>query len=297
MQPPANAGTLLPETVPLPQETASEAKTGPLGAVPQPSQGDDSLITLHADELDVRKVLEMLSRQGNVGMALSPSVTGKITLDIRNKTLDEALTIIAGLCHLTVRRENDVIYISTPGEVRQAQEANLPVRIYHLNYVKSSEVMNMIKDLKSPKGKITASPDSQTGLQSGSVGGGSSGGSGGGSSGGGGGGGGGGSTGGNALAGGEVLIVQDYEEVLKKIDRVIAELDVQPAQVMIEAVILEVDLTKDLDLGASFAVMDNAGKTLGTVGSADVHQRRGRILAGFGRNLGREDGRRVRRRH
>ena len=142
MQPPANAGTSQPETVPLPQGTTSEAKTGSLGAVPPPSQGDDSLITLHADELDVRKVLEMLSRQGNVGMAFSPGVAGKITLDIRNKTLDEVLTIIAGLCHLTVRRENDVIYISTPGGGAKAQEDNLPVRVYHLNYVKSSDVMN-----------------------------------------------------------------------------------------------------------------------------------------------------------
>jgi general secretion pathway protein D len=84
------------------------------------------------------------------------------------------------------------------------------------------------------------------------------------------GGGGGGGGGGNSLAGGEVLIVQDYENVLKKIDRVIAELDVQPAQVMIEAVILEVELTKEMDLGASFAVLDNAGKTLVTVGSGGV---------------------------
>ena len=101
------------------QGTASEAKTGSVGAVPPPSQSDDSLITLHADELDVRKVLEMMSRQGSVGMAFSPGVTGKITLDIKNKTLDEALTIIAGLCRLSVRRENDVIYISTAKEVKE----------------------------------------------------------------------------------------------------------------------------------------------------------------------------------
>ncbi len=211
----------------------------------------------------------MLSRQGNVGMAFSPGVTGTITLDIRDKTLDEALTIIARLCDLKVQREKDVIYISTPKELRQTQGDNLPVRVYHLNYVKSSDVKAMIGDIISPMGKISASPDSQTGLQSGSVGGSTGGAGGGGSAGGGGGGGGGagGGTGGNSLAGGDVLIVKDYEDVLKKIDRVIAELDVQPAQVMIEAVILQVALTKTLDLGASFAVLDDAGKTLAQIGS------------------------------
>ena len=68
------------------------------------------------------------------------------------------------------------------------------------------------------------------------------------------------------MAGGEILIVQDYEDVLKQVDRVIAQIDVQPAQVMIEAVILSVELDKGMELGASFAVMDNAGKTLGEVG-------------------------------
>ncbi|MGA7699437.1 MAG: type II and III secretion system protein, partial [Thermoguttaceae bacterium] len=59
----------------------------------------------------------------------------------------------------------------------------------------------------------------------------------------------------------------DYEDVLKKIDRVIAEIDVQPAQVLIETVIMQVSLTKNMDLGASFAVLDDAGKTLGQIGN------------------------------
>ena len=67
-----------------------------------------------------------------------------------------------------------------------------------------------------------------------------------------------------------MLIVQDYEDVLKKIDRVVAELDVQPKQVLIETVIMQVTLTKEMDLGASFAVLDNAGKALGTIGNASV---------------------------
>ena len=80
-------------------------------------------------------------------------------------------------------------------------------------------------------------------------------------------------------------------------DRVIAELDVQPPQVLIEAVILQVALTKNMDLGASFALLDNAGKTLGTIGNATAMNAASRILAGFGGNLRRPDGQRVRRRH
>ena len=100
----------------------------------------------------------------------------------------------------------------------------LAVRLYHLNYVTSSDAASAIKELKSPQGKITALPYSQTGLSNGNAGRG-----------------GGGRrasgvrpAGDDSLAGGEVLIVQDFEDVLKKTDRAIAKLDVGPAQVLIE---------------------------------------------------------------
>jgi len=239
--------------------------------------GGDSPVTLHVDDLDVRKALEMLSREAKVSIAVTPGVSGKVTLDIRNKNFSEALAIIARLCRLTVRCEAEVIYVSTTAEVRQLEEDNLPVHVYHLNYVKSSDVMKMVQPLLSNKGTFTASPDSETGYPGTSAnapssGGGSGGSSGGGSSGGGGGkgGGGGSKAGGNSLAGGEVVVIRDYEHVLKSVDRVIAEIDVQPTQVMIEAVIVSVKLTNDLDLGVNYAVLDGSGKALGLVGDGSV---------------------------
>ena len=76
--------------------------------------------------------------------------------------------------------------------------------------------------------------------------------------------------GGNSLAGGEIVVVQDYEHVLKMVDRVVAQIDVQPIQVLIEAVIVSVKLDKGLELGANFAVLDGAGKTLGVLGNGSL---------------------------
>ncbi len=52
----------------------------------------------------------------------------------------------------------------------------------------------------------------------------------------------------------------------KTVDRVIAQIDVQPVQVLIEAVIVQVNLTKGMDLGVNFAVLDGAGKALAVMG-------------------------------
>jgi type II secretory pathway component GspD/PulD (secretin) len=69
------------------------------------------------------------------------------------------------------------------------------------------------------------------------------------------------------MAGGDVLVVQDHERVLKAADRVVAQLDVQPIQVLIEAIIVSVKLENGLDLGVNWGVVDNAATTLGVFGS------------------------------
>ena len=189
-------------------------------------------LSIHADDLDVRKVLEMASRETKVNILVSPNVTGRVTMDIQNKTFDETLEILARICDFVVRREGDIVFVSTPAEMRKAEEANLPIRVFHLNYVKSSDAMKMIKPLLSKVGTTTASPDSRVGMPS--VGGGIE---------------------GNSMAGSELLVVQDYESVLKRVERVIAEIDVRPREVMIEAVLLR---TK---AGAVRAAMDDIRKT------------------------------------
>ena len=213
----------------------------------------EPLITLHVDNLEVSKAIEMISRQAKIlNILVSPGVTGNVTVDIRDKTVDETLEIIAKQCRLKVRRDRDVIYVSTVAESRLVEEDDLPVHVYHLNYVKSSDIEKVVKPLLSKVGKFTGTPESVSGLvtditkagESKAV-----------------------ESGGNSMAGGDIIVIQDYEYILKKLDRVIAELDVQPIQVLIEAVIVQVRLDKGMELGANFAVLDGAGRAVGVVGS------------------------------
>lgn len=259
-------------------------------------------ISLHMDDLDVRKALEMLSRESTTNVLVSPGVTGKITADLKDVTFDQALEAILKLCNLSARREKGIIYVYTPQELSDIslQESDGPqnTRVYRLNYVRSEDIATMITPFLSEKGKLSSTPPSSVGIPTGGAGtggsggggGGASGGSGGGSGGGGGGAGGGGAggggasgggasggasggggggapTGGDAMAGGDFVVVQDTEPVLQTIDRLIAQLDVQPVQVLIEAVIMTVTRTNSKDLGVNYAVLDGAGRVLASVGS------------------------------
>ncbi len=72
------------------------------------------------------------------------------------------------------------------------------------------------------------------------------------------------------MASNDMVVIQDYESNLKIIDQIIQRLDVQPVQVLIEAVIISVELDLDTQLGVNFAVVDNLGQQLGTIGAGAV---------------------------
>lgn len=244
----ATAVPAKPEVVPAPKaepvELPSEKSAPAFSVKPSNTIGGGKLISLHIDNLDVRKVLEILSRQAGMSIVVSPGVGGNITLDLRDKTANEILNAIARICRLNVQHINDIIFVTAESELPEGEDGNLPVRVYHLDYVKSIDVEEMIKPLLSPRGTISRSPDSEVGIESDIE-----------------------KAGGNAMAGGDIIIVQDYENVLKSIDRVIAQIDVQPIQVLIEAVIVSVTLKKGMELGVNFALLDGAQNALGVMGS------------------------------
>jgi type IV pilus secretin PilQ/predicted competence protein len=208
--------------------------------------GNSPLITLHLDDVEVRKALEVLSRQGSLNILVSPNVSGRVTANLQGLTVEETLAAILRLCNLAARREHNVIYVHTPQEIIQSnlEEETLSLRVYRLNYIKSADLESMITKLLSDKGKLSVTPESEVGIGTNTD-----------------------QAGGDSLAGGDTVIVQDYESVLKTLDKVVADLDVRPIQVLIEAVILEVTCLDSTDLGVNFAVLDGAGRVLNVLGN------------------------------
>ncbi len=247
--------------------------------LPQPRKLDlGKPITLTLDEVEVRKAFELLGKEGALNILVSPAVSGKISISLKGVTLEQAFDALLKSANLISRRDQGIIYIYTPEEFARLGDDKLPIRMYRLNYIRSVDLEKMIKPFLSPKGKLTTSPSSAVGIESTSAGssgspaGGGAATPGGGVPGGGGGaapggGSGGSATGGDSLASGEVVIIQDREEILKTIEPLVAQLDVQPSQVLIEVVIMQVKLEKGKEFGINFAVVNSAGKVLSVVGN------------------------------
>jgi type IV pilus secretin PilQ/predicted competence protein len=239
----------------------------------------DSDDAMHADGVDVHKLLEIMSREHNVNIMISPNVSGRVTVNLSGLNFDQRLEAVLKSCKLVAQHENGVIYVYTAQEMasRNGNDDPVGIRVYQLNYIRSTDLEKMLGKLLSSVGKMTISPASRAGIgqlmapSTGNLqvgGGGGGGGSGGGGSGGGGNGGTAGSiTGGDSLPIGEIVIVQDRESTLATLDEIIRKIDVQPQQVLIEAVILSTTLNKNLELGVNFGVVDSAGQVLSVFGS------------------------------
>jgi len=253
--------------------------------IPSPGLADAESAAMHLDDVDVRKVLEILSREHSLNIVVSPGVEGQVTANLTGLSPDQTLDVVLKSCNLVAQRDKGVIYVYTPGELLTSQggvqdDSPVDIRVYQLNYVRSADIEKMIKPLLSPTGKITVSPAGRVGLMqlvapttgasgaSGGGGGGGGGGAGGGGAGGGAGGAGQSSvTGGDAYANVDTMVVQDHESNLVTIDKIIKQLDVQPPQVLIEAVIMSCTLNRDHELGVNFGVVNSAGTALGVIGN------------------------------
>src|SRR5690606_38396753 len=111
----------------------------------------------------------------------------------------------------------------------------ITTRVYRPNYVRAMELQQLITPLLSPNvGKVSVSSASEIDIPADTV-----------------------KTGGNSFAGSDVLIVRDYEMILRQVDQMVAEIDVQPKQVAIEAMILSVKLDDDYEFGVDFQLLSD----------------------------------------
>jgi type IV pilus assembly protein PilQ len=186
---------------------------------------------IHVRDRDLALVLQMLSMQGKRNIVASSKVSGKVTADFYGVTFDEALTAILDSNSCRWVERGNFIYVYTKDELSQmdAEQEQLVSKLFHLHYTKAADVKAMVEPLCSKEGKITVTPESEIGIASNAE-----------------------EAGGDALAGKDCLLVVDYPQNVEAITKVIAQIDVRPKQVLIEATILRAQLNENNALGIDF---------------------------------------------
>lgn len=219
-----------PVVVP-PAEPAPVMPQGQITQTPGDGEGDMRL-RIEFKDADIREVLDCMAAQANLNIVAGRSVQGKVSVRLSDVDVQGALDAILRSTGFLARRDGRYIYVGTPEECNQIEQSfyRIGTRVYRPNYVGSAELQALVQPLLTDKvGVVSVSAPPEIGIQSDNN-----------------------AAGGNKYAGGDVIVVRDYEAVLDQIDQVVAEIDVRPLQVAIEAMILSVKLDDADKLGMNW---------------------------------------------
>jgi type IV pilus assembly protein PilQ len=199
-------------------------------------------LSLNFQNIEVRSLLQVIADFTNFNVVTSDSVSGAVTLRLKDVPWDQALDIILQAKGLGMRKTGNVLWIAPKDELNAKEKAELeaqaalqtlePVRsqAFQLNYTKAADIAAQLSAstgsgtnqnrILSPRGSVIAEPRTNQ------------------------------------------LFMTDIPSKLQEVQALIAKLDIPVRQVLIEARIVEAD--------------DKFGKSLGArLGGSDLRGLRG----------------------
>ena len=196
-------------------------------------------ISLDFQDIEVRRVLQLLADFTDINMVAADSVQGNITLRLKEVPWDQALDIVLKTKNLDKRRNGNVIWIAPVAELIKAEEeeakalaqsvklAPIQTEYMQLSYAKAADIEKLITQNKSASrsgsSNSTSNGDDRESLLSsrGSI---------------------------SIDARTNTIIVNDTQPFIDKIRNMVDLLDVQVKQVMVEARIVRAttDFTKEM---------------------------------------------------
>lgn len=204
-------------------------------------------LSLDFQDIEVRRVLQLLADFTGINMVAADSVQGNITLRLKDVPWDQALDIILKTKNLDKRRNGNVIWIAPVAELIKAEDdeakalaqsiklAPIQTDYIRLNYAKAADVLKLIEDTRDGKGAVanrTANSDALA-LESLL------------------------SSRGSAVADTRTntLIINDTAQNIDKIRKMVDLIDVQVKQVMVEARIVRASTSFTKELGVKWGIL------------------------------------------
>jgi type IV pilus assembly protein PilQ len=198
---------------------------------------DSGKLKIHIQNADLREVLDMLGEQGKLNILAGKEVQGKVSVSLEGVDIESALDAVLKSTGYAMRRQGKFIFVGTPDEFNNMEQAldRVGTRVFHPNYISAAELQRLIQPLLTDKiGMVSVSSAAEAGIAASDS-----------------------TAGGDKYAGGEVVLVRDYQAVLNQIEQVVAEVDVRPLQVSIEAMVMSVKLNDSCKFGVDFAMFQN----------------------------------------
>jgi type IV pilus assembly protein PilQ len=203
-----------------PSPSATPIQETPL----EPRQYTGQKISLDFKDADIKNVLRILADVGGLNLITTEEVKGLVTLRLIDLPWDQALDLILKTYSFEAVQDGNVLRISSAERIKRERDAVLaakklelemePLQVEYmtLNYAKAKEIAEKIKGILSKREGASVSVDERT----------------------------------------NTVIVRDIEQTLADAHELVAKLDTQTPQVLIETHIVEASESFARNLGSIF---------------------------------------------
>jgi type IV pilus assembly protein PilQ len=201
-------------------------------------------LSLNFQNIEVRALLQVIADFTNFNIVTSDSVTGAVTLRLKDVPWDQALDIVLQAKGLGMRKSGNVLWVAPKDEINAKEKLDLESRValqsleqlrtqsFQLNYTKAAEIATQITSgtgvarILSTRGSVIAEPRTNQ------------------------------------------LFVTDIPSRLEQVQMLISKLDIAVRQVLIEARIVEANDSFGRNLGVRLGGSDLRGIRGGDAGYA-----------------------------
>ncbi len=215
-------------------ETDSNGVFAPSNARPRVRVSEHMTVDMHLRDENLGAVLQMLGMQAERNIVASEGINSTVTADLYGVTFYQALDAILHVNGYGYVERGEFIYVYTLDDIEKIEMADRkPVaRVIQLDYLNATDAAQFVTPLLTPSiGQIKANGDAGN-FQLGEN-----------------------PTGGEKFALASTLVVYDYPENIKEIEELVKRLDTRPAQVLVEATILQTQLNEANAFGVDFSIV------------------------------------------
>ena len=108
-------------------------------------------ISVDFKDADIRQVLRVISLKGGVDIVAGSDVEGLISVKLTNVPWEQALDIILRTYGFTYERKDNIVRVMT---IASLEQEALSTEVFPLDYAKSKDVPDVVKEMLSERGKV-----------------------------------------------------------------------------------------------------------------------------------------------
>ena len=215
---------------------AATPASGNAQVKPTAGQAAAETFTIQFQDTDILQALQMLSMQGRRNIIASRGVQGKVSANLYDVGLFDALDVIMRANDLRMEESGNFIYVYTRQEWEDVTKSRLKKvsRNFPLEYLNAKDAGEFIGPILSEVGKVSFVGDVEKGFQPSATDGGS-----------------------DSWAFQGMLVVSDYPENIKAVEALLKEIDTPPAQVIVESTVVSTDVQQNDGFGVDVSIIGN----------------------------------------